>query len=96
MLEDLVRWLEDSMSVLNGIHRLNQLDDRLLADMGIDRADIPGFVRGDVKGCAQFEAEAPSVLVGSPHPRVPRNRGVAARLDRAERNPTQHRLRVQH
>jgi uncharacterized protein YjiS (DUF1127 family) len=27
-------------------HRLRQLDDRLLRDIGIERADIPGAVRG--------------------------------------------------
>ena len=28
------------------IRSLNQMDDRLLADIGVTRADIPSFVRG--------------------------------------------------
>jgi uncharacterized protein YjiS (DUF1127 family) len=47
MLTDLVTRLRRIWQTGDGIRRLNQLDDRLLADMGTTRAEISRFVRGE-------------------------------------------------
>ena len=45
-MHDLFRRLAEWRQHRRDIHRLHYLDDRLLADLGIDRAGIPAAVRG--------------------------------------------------
>lgn len=72
MLHDLISRLRDWWLIQGGIERLVHLDDRLLADLGIEREDIPRYVRGELLKPADPPAPAPVVTLGSPHPRTPR------------------------
>lgn len=72
MLHDLISQLKDWWAVQGGIERLAHLDDRLLADLGIEREDIPRYVRGELLKPADPPAAQPAVALGSPHPRIPR------------------------
>ena len=72
MLHDLISQLKDWWTVQGGIERLAHLDDRLLADLGIEREDIPRYVRGELLKPVDPPAAAPAVTLGSPHPRIPR------------------------
>lgn len=47
MLTELLSRLRRIRQSRDGIHRLSQLDDRLLADMGITRGDISRLMRGE-------------------------------------------------
>lgn len=72
MLHDLISQLKDWWTVQGGIERLAHLDDRLLADLGIEREDIPRYVRGELLKPADPPVASPAVTLGSPHPRIPR------------------------
>lgn len=49
MFHDIRTRLSDWLRARHAMHRLRQLDNRLLADIGIDRQDIPPLVRGDMQ-----------------------------------------------
>lgn len=80
MLHELVGKLQDWWLVEVGAGRLRQLDDRLLADMGIERSEIGRFVRGKLKPGVEVPEPTPVIMIGSPHPRIPlRRRADTAR-----------------
>jgi len=79
MLYELIAKLQEWLLVAGGADRLRKLDDRLLADIGVERARIDAFVRGRLLPAEEpVKAPAPAVTLGSPHPRVPRRRQVEA------------------
>ncbi len=75
MLHELIAKLEDWWLVTGGADRLRNLDDRLLADIGVKREQIDEFARhGYPQEVEAAVRPAPTIAVGSPHPRIPRRR----------------------
>jgi uncharacterized protein YjiS (DUF1127 family) len=89
MLQQLLAAIRNRWIVWTGAQRLSRLDDRLLADMGVARKDIPRFVRGELR-CAE-EQPAPrdpmsqAMRRGTTSRRalayLPRSSALAARAD---------------
>jgi uncharacterized protein YjiS (DUF1127 family) len=78
LLEELFRRVSQWLQLHDDMERLRQQDDYILADMGIAREDIPAFVRGELpKAEPACQPARAQVVLSSPHPRIPRRRGVA-------------------
>ena len=55
MLLSLIRMIQAFRDYQRNVSELSQLSDRELADIGLDRSDIPRVAAGTYNGCSVFQ-----------------------------------------